>query len=277
MKKYIRRLKHFLVPHKGNKYKPGVLARESVAVIALVLVVIESGYLIDSRVLLKNTGFTASVLPAALTDLTNTDRSSQGLSALVHDPALDQVAQAKANDMAANGYFAHVSPTGVTPWDWLKKFNYSYTYAGENLAVDFDESADVETAWMNSPAHRANILKAQYQDVGYGVSQGQYEGHDTTFVVEFFATKPLLPAKAASVAAAPVAVAPSRPAAEVPATETATVEDDHRAGRTRTRRGRHRSLRVASRISAPIGLRYRVGGHRIHRHHAHTFARVPHP
>jgi hypothetical protein len=202
MKKRRFTFKHFFVPHKGNKYKPAVLAKESVAVIALVLIVIQGAYYIDSKVLLKNLGFTATVLPASLTGLLNTDRGSQGLGALTRDPLLDEVAQAKADDMAANGYFAHTSPQGKTPWYWLQKFEYPYTYAGENLAVDFDESQDVETAWMNSPAHRANILKPEYQYVGFGVAQGQYEGHQTTFVVEFFAAK-----KAAAATGKPVAAA----------------------------------------------------------------------
>jgi Cysteine-rich secretory protein family len=224
MNRHLRRLKHFLVPHKGNKYKPGILTRQSISVIALVLVVIESGYLIDSKVLLKNTGFTAAVLPAALTDLTNTDRTSQGLASLTRDQELDRVAQAKADDMAAKGYFAHISPEGKTPWYWLQQFNYSYTYAGENLAVDFDQSSDVETAWMNSPAHRANILKAQYQYVGYGISQGSYEGHQTTFVVEFFAAKPSAALSALTKPAAPKPPVASVPVAEVPATEIATIQ-----------------------------------------------------
>jgi hypothetical protein len=121
--------------------------------------------------------------------------------------------------MAANGYFAHVSPTGKTPWYWLQQVGYRYSFAGENLAVDFDDSKAVEDAWMASPTHHANIVKPQYTRVGYGVASGTYEGKQTTFVVQLFAT----PSEVA-VAAVPTAT-PTRPItqsspaeAKVPAT-----------------------------------------------------------
>jgi uncharacterized protein YkwD len=43
----------------------------------------------------------------------------------------------KANDMATLSYFAHTSPSGLTPWHWFAKANYVFSYAGENLAIDF--------------------------------------------------------------------------------------------------------------------------------------------
>jgi len=50
---------------------------------------------------------------------------------------LEQAAQLKANDMAEKGYFAHTSPDGKTPWEWLKDVSYPFLAAGENLAVNF--------------------------------------------------------------------------------------------------------------------------------------------
>ena len=209
----LRRLKHFLIPHKGNKYKPGLFARESIATVALVLLLIEAAYLVQVHVVLKNAGL-ASVLPAALTTLTNADRAAEGISPVREDADLDKVAAAKAADMAAKGYFAHVSPSGKTPWDWLDEGGYQYTYAGENLAVDFTESKDVEEAWMNSPLHRANILKQQYTRVGIGVAEGIYQGKQVTFVAQFFATK----AADGAAAQKPVVTAS---AAKTPASEPA--------------------------------------------------------
>lgn len=189
MAKKRSRLKKLLWPHSGNQYKPTLLAWESVAALLLLFGLIESVYFLHVQVLFKQPAFTAAVLPAALTVLTNTDRQTQNLPELIRDPLLDQVAQAKADDMAASGYFAHVSPSGKTPWDWLKQFDYPYGYAGENLAINFDESVDVESAWMNSPAHRDNILKSEYKYIGFGIAHGVYQGKETTFVAEYFATK----------------------------------------------------------------------------------------
>jgi uncharacterized protein YkwD len=128
----------------------------------------------------------AAVVSAVLVDLANTDRTSNDVAALTTNPVLVAAAQAKANDMAEKGYFAHVSPEGVDPWQWFKQAGYSFQYAGENLAVDFSDSGDVNSAWMNSPEHRANLLDQHYTEIGIATAQGMYEGHPTTFVVEEF-------------------------------------------------------------------------------------------
>jgi len=134
----------------------------------------------------------AAVISSAIFDLTNTDRKLNNLQELTLDPTLTAVAQAKANDMAAKGYFAHTSPEGKSPWYWFKEVGYQFSYAGENLAIDFSDSADVERAWMNSPTHRANILNDHFTQIGVALAVGNYNGHQTTYVVQEFGT----PAKA---------------------------------------------------------------------------------
>lgn len=128
----------------------------------------------------------AAVISAILVDLANGDRSSDGLSTLSLNPKLVAVAQAKANDMAAKGYFAHISPEGVDPWHWFEEIGYDYSFAGENLAVDFSDSSDVERAWMHSPTHRDNILNSKFTEIGIATAEGIYQGHVTTFVVQSF-------------------------------------------------------------------------------------------
>jgi len=119
--------------------------------------------------------------------LANADRTANGKGLLVEDPVLKKAAQAKAEDMAKKGYFAHVDPSGNRPWMWFKKFGYYYWSAGENLAVSFDDPAALESAWMNSPTHRANILTGAYKRVGIGIAQGTYQGRPANYIVEFFA------------------------------------------------------------------------------------------
>jgi len=89
--------------------------------------------------------------------------------------------------MAANSYFAHTSPSGVTPWDWFEKVGYQFSYAGENLAVDFSNSQDVTNAWMNSPEHRSNIMNSNFTQIGMATAQGTLNGQPATFVAEEFA------------------------------------------------------------------------------------------
>lgn len=130
----------------------------------------------------------AAVISAILVDLANGDRVSNGLPLLDMSPALVAAAQAKANDMAAKSYFSHVSPEGLDPWHWFEEAGYAFAYAGENLAIDFSDSTDVERAWMNSQTHRENILGAHYTQIGIATAQGMYEGRPTTFVVQEFGT-----------------------------------------------------------------------------------------
>ena len=199
-KTLVGHVKHYCVPHKENAFKPKVFALKSIIVIAAILVGLQ-GVFILQNLLLKNDAFLASVLPGALTALTNEDRSAQGASKLVFDKVLAQAAQLKAEDMAERGYFSHIDPDGRSPWFWFDSVNYEYKRAGENLAINFSESIDVEEAWMNSPAHRENILKSEFTNVGIGVANGTYEGKSTTFVVQFFATPARSAAAVASVPA----------------------------------------------------------------------------
>lgn len=160
------------------------------------------GYLIQN-------GQGAAVISAILADLTNTDRGVNNVSDLTVSPALVAIAQTKANDMAQKGYFAHVSPEGKNPWYWFAQGGYKFVYAGENLAVDFSDSADVERAWMNSPTHRANILNNHFTQIGIATAVGTFEGHQTTFVVQEFGTPAHTQAAATAIAVEDVTHTPT--------------------------------------------------------------------
>ncbi|MEK7062859.1 MAG: CAP domain-containing protein, partial [Patescibacteria group bacterium] len=138
------------------------------------------------RFILRTSDYIASVLPAVLVDLANKDRSEQKLAYLKINPKLEAAARLKAKDMAEKGYFAHYSPEGVSPWHWIKESDYNFIYAGENLAVNFDDSGAVNTAWMASPGHRANILNDKFTEIGIASQKGYYNGRETTFVVQMF-------------------------------------------------------------------------------------------
>lgn len=178
----------YFFPHERNNYRPHLFSVVSVAVLMFAILIFETGYLVQTKIVFLKTDFLASVLPGVLIALTNQDRAAGGILGVTEDSLLGAAAQAKADDMAAHGYFSHVSPDGKTPWYWLNQAGYSYSYAGENLAVNFTDSKNVEMAWMESPTHRANIEKPQYTKVGIGVANGIYDGAETTFVVQFFAT-----------------------------------------------------------------------------------------
>ena len=186
MSGFLNRVKNYFLPTAGNSYRPGIFKRESVIAIAGVLIFLNAAYFVTVFVVFKNNSFLGAVLPGVLTALTNTDRTAIGVGALTQNTLLAAAAQQKANDMAAKGYFSHVTPDGKTPWYWLDQVGYKYTYAGENLAVNFSDSKDVEDAWMKSPTHHANLVKPQFTQIGIAVANGTYKGKDATFVVQFF-------------------------------------------------------------------------------------------
>jgi uncharacterized protein YkwD len=155
--------------------------------ILVVLVVTIFSLTVGSSYLVRS-GALAAVISSVLIDLTNDDRAQEALGTLAISPVLSAAAQAKANHMAEYGYFAHVSPDGKNSWYWFREAGYKFIYAGENLAVDFSDSQDVESAWMNSPTHRANILNGKFTEIGIATAKGSYQGRPTTFVVQMFGT-----------------------------------------------------------------------------------------
>lgn len=115
---------------------------------------------------------------------TNNQRSADHENALTLNSQLEAAAQAKANDMVSKDYWSHDSPDGKTPWAFITTAGYHYQMAGENLAYGFDSAGNTVAGWMNSPTHRANILNADYKDVGFGVAQSQdFQGRGPATIV----------------------------------------------------------------------------------------------
>jgi hypothetical protein len=213
MRRLWHRIKNHFVPSHHNAYRPHLLRRRALVTLLAVALVAE-GVLV-ANLLARQSGYTflAAVIQSEIVLLTNQERADNNLGALAENTQLDVAAQAKANDMATKGYFAHNSPDGRVPWDFVSATGYDYRYAGENLAVRFVDSKDVVNAWMASPTHRANIVKPVYTQIGVAVAQGMYQGQPATFVVQYFGT----PRFAAAPALAPP-VARAAPAAQAPTT-----------------------------------------------------------
>jgi uncharacterized protein YkwD len=121
-----------------------------------------------------------------MVELTNQSRVDAGLNPLDVNSKLMLAAQRKADDMFANQYFEHISPDGVTPWHWFNMVGYDYTYAAENLAIDFTTAEGTHSALMKSTGHRENILGANYEDIGIAAVSGNFNGKESTIVVEEF-------------------------------------------------------------------------------------------
>jgi uncharacterized protein YkwD len=220
MKDMSKRLKKFFVPHEANKYRPQSLKKPVVGTLLIITVLLEVSAI--AFLFVPNFASTlnnfAAVLPAVLIAKANETRQSAQLGELVENPILTHAATIKAQDMAARGYFAHVDPDGNQPWHYLGLAGYQYVSAGENLAVNFTDSTEVHRAWLNSPTHKANIVRPQFTEIGIGTARGMYKGKDVIFVVQFFG----IPQAGSAVARIAPAVTPPVTVSSIATTSVAT-------------------------------------------------------
>lgn len=114
-------------------------------------------------------------LEKQMLELVNQERQAAGLNPLAADPELTEVARRHSADMFARGYFAHDTPEGSTPFDRMRQADVRFLIAGENLALA-PTIPVAHTGLMNSPGHRANILRPQFGRVGIGVMDGGMRG-----------------------------------------------------------------------------------------------------
>jgi uncharacterized protein YkwD len=137
--------------------------------------------------------------PALASDITrasvvaamNEYRAEHHLPPLREDVRLDAAAGDRMRDMEDQGYWAHESPDGRSPFTWLEPNGYAFHYAGENLACGFETTELLLTGWMESPGHRANILSPNFEDCGIAIIDGlpMRRASGKSIVVMFGATR----------------------------------------------------------------------------------------
>ena len=175
-------------PHPHNNHKAKVLWPRSIVVLIGLFIMGRSIVDITIGLLPGVLGYASQIDPSRVIELTNNERLNAGLTIVKQNQELSQAAQAKAADMFAHNYWAHVSPTGTEPWSFITSSGYKYQHAGENLARDFGNPSDIVKAWMASPTHRQNLLDSRYKDIGIAVMDGYLNGVETTLVVQIFGT-----------------------------------------------------------------------------------------
>ncbi len=201
---------HF-VPHAYTKRRAKLLTHNAllsyIFLLLLVLIGVKAVVIRYPGVL----GYASNINTSDLYKYTNVEREKFAVGVLTLNPDLSKAATEKANDMFKNNYWSHVSPSGVEPWYFFSQVGYDYTYAGENLAKNFNDSKSVVKAWMNSPSHKDNMLSPNYTDIGFAVVNGVLDGYETTLVVQFFGTKrvPLTPQRVESGLNSGIKVVPS--------------------------------------------------------------------
>ncbi len=181
---------HLFVPHPSNNHRAKVLHLDALFlyVIAFLIFQIATSWVRTSYP--DVLGYATDIRVSELLNLTNAKRQEAGLEPVLLNEKLSQAAAMKGSDMFALNYWAHTSPEGKLPWDFIVRAGYTYTVAGENLAKNFNDSRGVVEAWMASSSHRDNIMKPSYRDIGFAVVNGVLNGEETTLVVEMFGTTP---------------------------------------------------------------------------------------
>ena len=189
IKKHVRKTKQktalAFVPKKENQYRPHLIRRYGLLLIISVAIALQFGYNFTKTGSVL--GRVVNITPAGLLAATNDRRADEGLPSLRKSERLSQAAMLKANDIIQNQYWDHTSPSGVEPWQWIQKTNYTYSEAGENLARDFSTADGTVAGWMASEKHRENMLKPSYSDVGFAVTTGELNDKPTTIVVALYA------------------------------------------------------------------------------------------
>jgi uncharacterized protein YkwD len=103
-------------------------------------------------------------------DRINAYRASKGLSKLVYNEGLFKSASTRASSIRWD----------KAPWSHLgwvrimREYYGSYVVAGENLAKDFWDEADVVNAWKASPTHDKVLLDPRFCEYGYATKDGVY-------------------------------------------------------------------------------------------------------
>ena len=98
-----------------------------------------------------------------------------------------RAAQVYAEALAPGGCFAHDCPPVPSQRDRIAQAGYGgWQRIGENIAAGDRTAESVVAGWLDSPGHRANILKPEYREIGVGVATG--EGKYRIYWVQVFAT-----------------------------------------------------------------------------------------
>ena len=117
--------------------------------------------------------------------MVNEDRAAAGLPALKIDTGLTKYARLHSQDMSANNFFSHTSPSNGSFSERLRNSNLGFMGAGENIAL-YGSVEKAQAGLMASDGHRANIL-GNYTHVGIGIVYNEAKG--AYYITQWFGRK----------------------------------------------------------------------------------------
>jgi uncharacterized protein YkwD len=140
-------------------------------------------------------------LEAHMIERLNTMRARRGLRELRISPALSSAAHQHSVDMARKGYCEHQSVDGAPFRERISRYyrrrlGWRYWAVAENLLCHPGRlgAAAALGEWLDSPGHRANLLSAQWREVGLAAvytpdAPGEFDGNDVVVVTADFGVR----------------------------------------------------------------------------------------
>lgn len=112
----------------------------------------------------------------------NRERTRAGLAPVGLGRSLTRAARFHSRNMAKQGFFDHVDPSGRQPWDRLALFDARAWSVGENIGAGYQHSGAVCRGWMESSGHRDNMLDPSWAYGGVGFVHSR-RGYGTYFTL----------------------------------------------------------------------------------------------
>ncbi|WP_170397086.1 CAP domain-containing protein [Ruegeria arenilitoris] len=142
---------------------------------------------------------TASNLERQMLALINDERTSRGLQPLKLELQLNDSAEDHSEWMLQTDIFSHTGQGGSSATQRMRDAGFDFTgswRSGENIAWQSERGAagasddvvQLHQSLMNSPGHRANILNPDFEYIGIGIEEGNFNGWDAVIVTQNFAT-----------------------------------------------------------------------------------------
>jgi|GEM_PF-544296 len=135
-----------------------------------------------------DTDMLAAVNNARAVSRTCGNQSMPAVASLTLACKLTQAAQNHSEDMATYFNMSHTGSDGSSMSSRIRATGYQFSSAAENIARGQDSVQSVMNAWLNSPGHCANIMRASVSQLGVGFAIGTSpNGFEQIFWTQNFA------------------------------------------------------------------------------------------
>ncbi|MCY7316921.1 MAG: CAP domain-containing protein [Rubrivivax sp.] len=94
------------------------------------------------------------------------------VAALAWNDALTQASLVHSDDMMSINFFSHTGSNGSSAGQRATAAGYAWRTWGENIAAGQPTVANVMAGWLASPGHCANLMNADFRDIGLACVSG---------------------------------------------------------------------------------------------------------